>query len=92
MDPIMTETDIDNIRRIVAEEMQRLESNKEAASREVLTADEVAAFLGVDRNTVYDYANRGQIPHQRLGRRLLFSRTALIVWLGPCKSAPRQKG
>src|SRR5262245_9878958 len=26
---------------------------------EVMTADEVAAFLGVDRNTVYDYAGRG---------------------------------
>jgi hypothetical protein len=26
--------------------------------RDVMTADEVAAFLGVDRNTVYDYANR----------------------------------
>lgn len=88
----MTEADIDKIRRIVTEEMKRLASNEHATEREVLTADEVAAFLGVDRNTVYDYANRGQIPHQRLGRRLLFSRTALIVWLGPCKSAARQKG
>ncbi len=82
----MTENDVDNnIRRIVAEEMQRLAAGELAAEREVLTADEVAEFLGVDRNTVYEYANRGQIPHQRLGRRLLFSRSALIVWLGPCK-------
>ncbi len=40
--------------------------------KEVMTADEVAAFLGVDRNTVYDYAGRGVIPHQRLGKRILF--------------------
>jgi hypothetical protein len=26
---------------------------------DVLTADEAAAFLGIDRNTVYDHANRG---------------------------------
>src|SRR5689334_18433598 len=38
---------------------------------EVMTADQVAAFLGVDRNTVYDYAGRGVIPHQRLGKRML---------------------
>lgn len=48
---------------------------------EVMTADDVAAFLGVDRKTVYDCANRGMIPHQRLGKRLLFSRKALIAWL-----------
>src|SRR5689334_14701365 len=42
------------------------------SAHEIMTADEVAAFLGVDRNTVYDYAGRGVIPHQRLGKRILF--------------------
>ena len=57
-----------------------------------MTADQVAAFLGVDRKTVYEYAARGQIPHQRLGRRLLFSRTALVAWLGSCKTAASRNG
>lgn len=52
-----------------------------SASREVLNANDVAAFLGVDRKTVYEYAGRGEIPHQRLGKRLLFSREALLSWL-----------
>ncbi|MEO8551171.1 MAG: helix-turn-helix domain-containing protein [Kofleriaceae bacterium] len=51
---------------------------------DVLTADEVAAFLGLDRKTVYDYAGRGEIPCQRLGKRMLFSRTALVAWLSSC--------
>lgn len=51
---------------------------------DVLTADEVAEFLRLDRKTVYDYAGRGEIPCQRLGKRLLFSRAALVSWLGPC--------
>ena len=59
---------------------------------EVMDADEVAAFLGVDRNTVYDYAGRGEIPHRRLGKRLLFSRSALVAWLGSCKAASARKG
>ncbi len=59
---------------------------------EVMDADEVAAFLGVDRNTVYDYAGRGEIPHRRLGKRLLFSRSALVAWLGSCKVASARKG
>jgi excisionase family DNA binding protein len=59
---------------------------------EVMNAEEVAAFLRVDRKTVYDYAARGEIPFRRLGRRLLFSRSALVSWLGACKVASRAHG
>ena len=59
---------------------------------EILTADEVAEFLGVDRNTVYDYAGRGVIPHQRLGKRILFRRGALVSWLDSCKATSTRKG
>lgn len=52
-----------------------------SATKDVMTADEVAEFLGVDRNTVYDFAARGVIPHQRLGKRLLFRRGAVVAWL-----------
>ena len=61
--------------------------------RDVMTADEVASFLGVDRNTVYDYAGRGVLPHQRLGKRLLFGRGALVSWLdASCKATSTRKG
>lgn len=56
---------------------------------EVLTADEVAAFLRVDRKTVYDAVGRGEMPHRRVGKRLVFSRTALLDWLA-CKSASKE--
>ena len=65
---------------------------------EVMDADELAVFLGVDRKTVYDYAGRGEIPHRRLGKRLLFSRSAIVEWLGArdslnaCKAAQGRKG
>jgi excisionase family DNA binding protein len=49
--------------------------------REALSVEEVAELLGLGRNTVYDAANRGEIPHRRIGRRLLFSRTAVMEWL-----------
>jgi excisionase family DNA binding protein len=63
------------------------------STRDVMTADEVAAFLGVDRNTVYDYAGRGVIPHQRLGKRILFRRGALVTWLDTsCKATSTRKG
>lgn len=46
----------------------------------ILNAVEAADLLGVDKQTVYDYAGRGEIPHRRLGRRILFSRAALVEW------------
>ena len=61
---------------------------------QVMTADEAAAFLGVDRNTIYEFAGRGAIPHQRLGKRLLFHRAALVSWLdaNACKATSTRKG
>jgi excisionase family DNA binding protein len=49
---------------------------------ECLCAEDLARFLGVNRKTVYEYAARRVIPHQRLGRRLIFSRSQVLVWLG----------
>lgn len=59
---------------------------------EVMDVEDVATFLGVDRKTVYDYAGRGEIPCRRLGKRILFSRSALVAWLGSCKAGSRVNG
>ena len=46
-----------------------------------LTADQVAELLGVSRDLVYERTARGEIPHRRLGRRVLYSRTRILQWL-----------
>ena len=48
---------------------------------EALSVEQVAALLKLGKNTVYDAANRGEIPHRRVGRRLIFSRVAVMEWL-----------
>jgi excisionase family DNA binding protein len=63
---------------------QNIDARLANVGTEVLTADEVAVFLRLDRKTVYDYAGRGAIPCQRLGKRILFSRAALVSWLASC--------
>ncbi len=60
------------------------------AVREVMTADEGAGFLGVDRKTVYEAAWRAELPHRWIGRRLLFSRAALLRWLR-CKGSSEEE-
>jgi len=56
-------------------------------SQEVMNSAQAAEFLGLNQKTVSEYASRGMIPHQRLGTRLLFSRRALMIWMGSCKCA-----
>lgn len=58
-----------------------MEKSFRSNASEVLSVVEVAEMLGLDRNTVYDAAGRGEIPHRRVGKRLLFSRAAILVWL-----------
>jgi excisionase family DNA binding protein len=53
-----------------------------------LNANELARYLRVDRKTVYEYAGNGVIPCRRLGRRLLFSRAAVVAWLARHPVAP----
>lgn len=77
------------IRQLIASEVEQALARQ---TPDVLNAEQVAALLGLDRKTVYEYAGRGQIPHRRLGRRLLFSRSALVAWLGGCKAAGFQEG
>ena len=48
---------------------------------EAITATEVASLLGVSRKKVYEAATTGEIPCRRLGRRILFSRIAVLEWL-----------
>jgi len=51
------------------------------SAAEVLNVEQVADLLGLGRNTIYDAAARGEIPHRRIGRRLIFSRSAVMEWL-----------
>jgi len=61
---------------------RREQSGGDESSRaDVVTADEAASILGVSRWSLYAAANRHEIPHRRLGRRMLFSRRALLLWL-----------
>ena len=48
---------------------------------EVMTVDEAAALIRVNRKTVYEAINRGDLPHQRVGRKIRLSRTALVAWI-----------
>lgn len=58
---------------------------------EVLTVDEVADLLRVDRKTVYEAIRRRELPGVvRVGRAIRVSRVALEAWLASGFSCARK--
>ena len=52
------------------------------ATQTVLTVDQVAELLGLDRKTVYTAVANGELPSRRLGRRILIPTASFVMWLG----------
>jgi excisionase family DNA binding protein len=62
-------------------------------SENVMTAEEVAAFLRVNVKTVYDAVKAGDIPAVHVMKTIRFSRSAITSWLerGETPSAKRKR-
>lgn len=54
---------------------------------DVLTLDEAAALLRLDRRTVADAIRRGDLPGRKIGRRWRLSRRAVLRWIGAADHA-----
>jgi excisionase family DNA binding protein len=52
-----------------------------SSSDDVIDVSGVVRMLRVGRNKVYEMVARNEIPHRRFGRRIRFSRTAIMRWL-----------
>lgn len=46
-----------------------------------MSVEEVAAFLGLHRDTIYDLVRENKLPHVRLGGRIFFLEDVLENWL-----------
>lgn len=69
-------------------------TNDTARLPEVLTVDEVAELLRVNRKTVYSAIQRGKLPARRLGTAIRISRDQVLRWLadGQAGVSPATKG
>jgi len=57
-------------------------ANVEPEATPILTVDELAALLRVERKTIYAAITRGDIPGvRRVGRSIRISRDAVLDWL-----------
>lgn len=54
--------------------------------RLLLSVEEAAQLLSINRSTVYDMLGRGDLPSLKLGRRRLISRQSLVEFIMRCES------
>lgn len=57
------------------------------ATKRFMTVDELAAYLGVSRHTIYWWVAVRKIPHSKLGKLVRFGQDEIDEWL---KSNSRQ--
>ncbi|MGQ9823286.1 MAG: helix-turn-helix domain-containing protein [Thermogutta sp.] len=48
----------------------------------MLTIDELSAYLKIAKSTLYNSAQEGKIPAQKVGRHWRFHRAVVDRWLG----------
>jgi excisionase family DNA binding protein len=56
-------------------------SSDTAAIDDVIDVAAVGKMLRIGRNKIYEMVARNEIPHRRFGRRIRFSRAAIMRWL-----------
>lgn len=82
---VLSEEVIADIALRVAEHVKPLLGKNAINDDELLTIDEAAALLKRDRQTIYQLVNNtkhglGSFPYLKQGRRLRFSKRALLQW------------
>lgn len=59
----------------------------ETIKRSTLEAKEVAVYLGLSVDSIYKLAREKEIPHVKVGRRLLFKKDSIDRWLSEMEEA-----
>jgi len=52
-----------------------------SADKLLVTVEEAAQLLSINRSTVYDLIGRGHLPSVKIGRRRLISRQSLVDFI-----------
>jgi len=57
----------------------------------LLTPDEIADLLGVQKSTIYQWTHQGFIPHVKLGRLVRFREAEIAMWLAARSDPGRER-
>jgi len=80
---VNTSVPVANSMEVVVNEGQAVQSEKE---RLVWTVEEAGRMLGISRAHAYELVARGELPHLRLGRRVVVPKHAIELLLARAAS------
>ena len=70
------------IAKAVAEELKHhLTSRKNKTQDDIFTSDQLAGYLQVRKQWVYERVSLGEIPHTKVGKYLRFRKSAIDKWI-----------
>jgi excisionase family DNA binding protein len=61
-------------------ERAEISSEKDSPSKHFLNIDETSVYLGIPKNTLYQYTSQRKIPFVKVGKQLIFDVTELKQW------------
>jgi len=61
--------------------MMKPQENNSIQNEQLLTIEQVADYLQLQKSTIYTYAQRGSIPALKVGRNWRFKREDIEAWL-----------
>jgi excisionase family DNA binding protein len=56
-------------------------TGSEVMERQTINVQEAAAFIGVSKDLVYQLVRQKDIPHLKVGKRILFRKESLERWM-----------
>lgn len=59
---------------------------------DVLTIEELSAYLKIPKSTLYKLVREGKIPSQKIGRHWRFRKAAIDLWLEETRPSERGSG
>jgi len=83
---VFTQLSVSEIRQLFREELQACFAginslNSKTPEDELLTINETAKFLSLSVPTIYSLVSKSQLPVNKKGKRLYFSKTELMAWI-----------
>lgn len=48
---------------------------------QTMSVKEAALYIGVSKDIIYELSRKKSIPHLRVGRRILFRKSVLDIWM-----------
>ena len=78
---IITTLSAEELRQIIREELQRVNTKQEDKESQIMTIIDVCKYLDLSKSYIYKLTSLKAIPHYKRGKKLYFKKQEINNWL-----------